>query len=383
MKQYDYIMAGGGCSGLMLALELIKSPLKGKSVLIIDKEKKTTNDRTWCFWETGDNSLEELVFKSWDIANFYGHGFNQEMDLSPYRYKMIRGIDFYTHAYRELDNYPNFEFLNANIEEIKDDGTVITNKGGYKAAFVFNSFHSVNKLNISADYYTLLQHFKGWIIETETETFNPAKMTYMDFRVAKGHETRFCYVLPFSEKKALVEYTLFTDHVLQDSEYDRALEDYISNQLGIHNYRVLEEEFGIIPMSDFPFPRKTGKHVINIGTIGGHTKASTGFTFLRIQKAAREIVKNLVDNKFPLPSPSFISKRFRLYDSILLNVLANETYPAKDIFTELFQKNGSVRVFRFLDEETSLLEEIKIMNLSPKKQFIKAFFQQISKIHKL
>ena len=75
MKRYDYIIAGGGCSGLMLALELINSPLKDKSILIIDKEKKTTNDRTWCFWETGDNHLEKLVFKSWDTANFYGHGF--------------------------------------------------------------------------------------------------------------------------------------------------------------------------------------------------------------------------------------------------------------------------------------------------------------------
>lgn len=383
MKRYDYIIAGGGCSGLMLALELINSPLKDKAILIIDKEKKTTNDRTWCFWETGDNHLEKLVFKSWDTANFYGHGFKQEMNLSPYRYKMIRGIDFYSHVYSELDSYPNFEFLQARIEQITDEGEVITNRGTYQSEYVFNSYHSADQLNISEDYYTLLQHFKGWIIKTGTSTFDPYKMTYMDFRVANGRETRFCYVLPFSEKEALVEYTLFTDQVLENSEYDQALERYIQDHLHIQDYRILEEESGIIPMSDFPFPRKKGKNVINIGTMGGHTKASTGFTFLRIQKAARKIVQNLADGKFPLRSSSLISKRFRLYDSILLNVLVNETYPAKDIFTELFKKNGSVRVFRFLDEETNLFEEIKIMNLSPKKPFIKAFFQQISKIHKL
>ena len=383
MKRYDYIVAGGGCSGLMLALELINSPLKDKSVLIIDKAKKTTNDRTWCFWETGDNSLEKIVFKSWKTANFYGNGFKREMDLFPYKYKMIRGIDFYSHVYKELDSYPNFEFLQANIEEITAQGTVVTNQGTYESVYVFNSFHSVGKVNISDDYYTLLQHFKGWIIETSAPTFEPGKMTYMDFRVAEGSDTRFCYVLPFSEKKALVEYTLFTEKVLEDSEYDRALDKYIRKHLDIRDYRVLDEEFGIIPMSDFPFPKKKGKNVINIGTMGGHTKASTGFTFLRIQKAAKEIVKNMVEGRFPLSPPSLISKRFKLYDSILLNVLANETYPAKDIFTELFKKNGSVRVFRFLDEETNFLEEIKIMNLSPKKQFIKAFFQQLSKIHKL
>lgn len=383
MKRYDYIIAGGGCSGLMLALELINSPLKDKSILIVDREKKNTNDRTWCFWETGNNSLEELVFKSWDIANFYGHDFHQEMDLSPYRYKMIRGIDFYSHVYKKIASYANIEFLQANIEEIKDHGEVITSQGSYHATYVFSSYFVVGDLNISNDYHTLLQHFKGWVIETETTTFYPNKMTYMDFRVAKGPETIFCYVLPFSEKKALVEYTLFTEKILEDNEYDHALESYIREQLDIHNFKVLEEEFGIIPMSDFPFPRKTGANIINIGTIGGYTKASTGFTFLRIQKAAKEIVKSLVNNKFPLPPSSLMSKRFRLYDSILLNVLANESYPAKDIFTELFKKNGSERVFRFLDEKTNLFEEIRIMNLSPKKQFIKAFFQQISKIHKL
>ena len=383
MKRYDYIIAGGGCSGLMLALELIKSPLKDKAILIVDKAKKTTNDRTWCFWEKGNNSLEKLVFKSWDTANFYGNGFDKEMDLSPYKYKMIRGIDFYSYAYKELDNYPNFEFLQANIEKITDQGEVITNLGVYKSEYVFSSYSSVDQLNISEDYYTLLQHFKGWTIKTTTSTFDPGKMTYMDFRVAEGRDTRFCYVLPFSENEALVEYTLFTEHLLQDHEYDDALKNYLQHHLHIHDYQILEEEFGIIPMSDFPFPKKHGEKVINIGTLGGHTKASTGFTFLRIQKATKQIVENLVDNKFPLQSSSLVSRRFRLYDSILLNVLANETYPAKDIFTELFKRNGSVKVFRFLDEETNFLEEIQIMNLSPKKQFIKAFFQQISKIHKL
>ncbi|MDN5214179.1 lycopene cyclase family protein [Fulvivirgaceae bacterium BMA12] len=383
MKQYDYIIAGAGCSGLMLALELTNSRLKDKSVLIIDQEKKNTNDRTWCFWETRENSLEHLVYKSWDVANFYSDDFEQEMDLRPYRYKMIRGIDFYSYVFQQISHYPNFEFLEAKIDEIKTHGEVVTDQGRYQATFVFSSYHLVNTLNIPKSYQTLLQHFKGWVIKTDHDSFDPGKMTYMDFRVAYNRETRFCYVLPFSEKKALIEYTLFTDTLLEDKAYDEALKHYINNQLKIGDYQILEEEFGIIPMSDFPFPQTGGKNVINIGTLGGNTKASTGFTFLRIQKAVKRITKNLADNKYPLSPPSLTSKRFRLYDSTLLNVLANETYPAKDIFTELFKKNGPTKVFKFLDEETNLLEEISIMNLSPKKQFIKAFFQQVLKIHKL
>ena len=55
----------------------------------------------------------------------------------------------------------------------------------------------------------------------------------------------------------------------------------------------MEEEFGIIPMTnaDFPF-FKNGMYYI--GTAGGQTKASTGYTFRFIQKQADAIVEQLI-----------------------------------------------------------------------------------------
>ena len=71
MQNYDYIITGSGASGLMLAYRMAKdSFFDNASILIIDKEKKTSNDRTWCFWENGEGEWDELLHKSWDKILF-------------------------------------------------------------------------------------------------------------------------------------------------------------------------------------------------------------------------------------------------------------------------------------------------------------------------
>ncbi|MDA9638819.1 lycopene cyclase, partial [bacterium] len=50
--KYDFIIAGAGCSGLSLLYKILQTPsLQNKSILVIDKDQKKNNDRTWCFWE--------------------------------------------------------------------------------------------------------------------------------------------------------------------------------------------------------------------------------------------------------------------------------------------------------------------------------------------
>ena len=68
---------------------------KDKKILIIDREEKTKNDRTWCFWEIGDNVFEEIIYRKWKTVNFKGKNFDKNLDIGNYNYKMLRGIDFY------------------------------------------------------------------------------------------------------------------------------------------------------------------------------------------------------------------------------------------------------------------------------------------------
>ncbi|QHT68301.1 lycopene cyclase [Rhodocytophaga rosea] len=374
MEKFDFIIAGAGCAGLSLAYHLSQSPLQHKSILLIDKAPKTQNDRTWCFWENKPNPFEDLVYRQWPVVDFYGTDFHATLPLEPYQYKMIRGIDFYQYVQQHLQPYTTIKFVYGNILAIYDEskGAAVNVDGKiYEADFVFSSLYNWQNQPKKAGNHYLLQHFKGWEVQTETDFFDPAKATLMDFRIEQEKETRFFYVLPLDKRRALIEFTVFSGNLLPADIYTAQLQAYVKEYLHLPAYRVVHEEFGVIPMTDHQFPRTTGKHIIHIGTAGGQTKASTGYTFLRIQQQTQAIVESLVKTGEPYVS-SLAPGRYNIYDSLLLNIMVKNRHSVKDIFTVLFKKNKPGTILKFLDERTTFAEDLKIMSTTPYLPFLKA-----------
>ncbi len=379
--QYDYIFLGAGCASLSIIMRMINSgKFTDKKILLIDKEGKTKNDRTWCFWEKEPGFFEEIIYKKWDHLLFKTDDDTIPLKISPYRYKMIRGLDFYNYCFSSIELQKNIDIIYGNIStgkesvsriKINDEILEVKNE-----AVIFNSIYE--KLEKDKDKFYLLQHFKGWIVETPTERFNADEAVLMDFRVSQQHGTTFAYVLPLSPTKALIEYTLFTEKILPQPEYDNALKNYIEKFLKLNSYRIIDEEFGIIPMTNATFPRKRNG-IYNIGTAGGQTKASTGYTFRFIQKQADSIVKELAAGK-NYSKTNKEHSRFYFYDSTLLHILSKKLLSGKIIFSILFKKNKAEKVLKFLDNESSISEEIKLLNTLPKRVFIKAGFKEFIKI---
>jgi lycopene beta-cyclase len=375
MKKYDFIIAGGGMAGLSLAYYLTQSPLRDRSILILDREQKNRNDRTWCFWENGAGPFESIMFRRWNKVNFHGTTHAGPLDLGSYQYKMLRGIDFYSFVQQELDKWPNIERSQATINRIKDTpqgGFVIANDEPYIADYVFDSTFTLR--TDDPDRHNLMQHFKGWVINTEKPCFDPNQPKIMDFRVEQHGDCRFVYIMPFDTNRALVEFTLFNGKLLTDSEYDADIQHYIANYLDAGAYQIAETEYGVIPMSDTPTEENPSDHIVRIGTSGGHTKASTGYTFQRTQRYLRDIVTNLAETGKPNRKSPWFRNRFKLYDSVLLNVLEKNRHPAADVFTRFYAENKPVTAFRFLDEDTRFLEEVRLFTTMPWWPFTAAFF---------
>jgi lycopene beta-cyclase len=372
---YDYIIAGGGMAGLSLAFLLDKSKLRDKKILIIDREIKNQNDHTWCFWENEKGNFEEIVFRKWNNVWFHGtQEFNKLLNLENYEYKMIRAVDFYECIHAKLKQNNNFEIIQSDILSV-ENGIVKTNLGDFEARdFVFDSSHK--KTYDNPKYQNMLQHFLGFVIETENAAFKPDEATLFDFRVEQKNECRFSYVLPMSEKEALIEFTIFSDNLLERSEYEIELKKYIADVLKIEKYEIKETEFGVIPMSDEPHDQFPDSKTIRIGTSGGFVKPSTGYTFRRTQKSLQEIVGKLESSEkikaLQKPWKSFM-------DSVFLNVLLTKKHSADDVFTSLFMNNPTTRVLRFLDEETSLAEDYRIMRSVPIVPFSKAAIETVIK----
>jgi len=368
--KYDYIIAGAGCAGLSLAMHMIDNDeLSQKKVLIIDRELKLNNDRTWCFWEKGEGLFESIVYKRWEQISFNTEHNYCRYSILPYQYKMIRGIDFYNHCLQSIKKKPNFELVHHSINHLfsSDDSTgVMLGEEWIAAEYVFNSIPPQKPLLNSKEYW-LWQHFKGWLIQIPAPHFDDLVATIMDFRV-QGTEgdSAFCYVLPLSPTLALVEYTLFSHSLLDPPFYEKELLNYINSILGIKDFEILEVEEGKIPMTNYNFDLSQN-NIINIGTNGGQTKGSTGYTFNFIQKHSKQIIENLLHHKKPLIRSS---SKFRFYDSILLRLLDKSIYPADLLFDKLFSRNKIQQVFKFLDNESDIGEDLRIISSLPFKPFL-------------
>lgn len=413
-QNYDIIFAGAGLSGLTLALELVRRPaFRGKRILLLDRDNKKQNDRTWCFWATEDEPLPPVIYRSWELCRFYSPGYHATMDISPYRYCMVRGIDFYKWATSELAKHPNVCRVQTNITGIDThNGHVQTGAGTFSAACIFNSaFTKIPVLPEPSPLYpnppftpgfsgqaihrplpgsrgrlssvSLLQHFKGWLIETPVPAFDSSVLTFMDFRIEQHGETRFVYVLPLTETTALVEFTVFSPALLTAEEYELALQNYVSKYLEIKDFRIIEEEFGVIPMTDYPFPRAVEGKVIHIGTAGGFVKASSGYAFKRTQRKIRNFVDAWERKGHPDPAELRSAWIFRAFDSIFLHVLANQNELGRTIFTDLFQNLPSTLVLRFLDEDSTSMENLRLVSAPPALPFLRAMLKQLPGLHQI
>jgi lycopene beta-cyclase len=378
-EKYDYIIAGSGCAGLSLLYRILNNEtLKKKKILVLDKKLKNENDRTWCFWEQGTGLFESIVYHYWDTLEFKSVDFHNRFDLNRYRYKMIRGIDFYSFVLDYANNFTNVEFRQEGVQSIFSEGAlsfVKTEENTFHADYVFNSTPLLNpKMDTSN---SLLQHFMGWVIETESPVFDETVGTLMDFTVSQSHGTTFMYVLPTNKSRALVEYTFFTPEVLEKEEYIKGLKAYISTSLQINEYIIEEREFGVIPMSKAKFTSSPAPGIINLGTAGGQTKASTGYTFQFVQKRTERIVRELASGARVKGRISFKDKVFTWYDQTMLEVLLSGQMEGRDIFDAMFKKVNPERILAFLGNESTWIDELLIMQSVPTLPFMKSGIKEL------
>ena len=378
MKQYDYIFTGSGLSALMTVYKMILSQkFQTKSILLLDENAKQTNDRTWCFWEQKETLWENSISKKWNSVLFANADFKRNLELHPYQYNKIQGLDFYNQLLELIVNQKNIDFVQEKVLAIEESESIVlvkTESQSYSCSQVFNSIYNPSLVTNQSKYPLLQQHFVGWFIKTEKPIFNPEQATFMDFSVAQKGNTRFMYVLPTSETEALLEYTLFSKDLLSKEEYETKIENYIQ-KLGIQNYKIVEKEFGNIPMTCYPFWKHNTQNVINIGTAGGWTKASTGFTFKNSDQKSTELVSFL---ETQTDFRKFHKKtKFWWYDLLLLDILDQKNETGADIFSALFQKGNAALILKFLDEKTSFWEDLQVIWKCPKGLFINALLKRL------
>lgn len=379
----DIIICGAGMAGLSLLYRAMKSGVwDGKQIIVIDRSDKKTNDKTWSFWKQEDSCFEELIRHRWHQLVFFSNkGDRIALDSGGYTYNSIRSIDFYHAVHTYLQEFSNISFVQSDVVSISSSAagcTLLTPDHTYESTYLFNSIYHQPKPQSGKQYF--LQHFKGVRIKTASPIPPLSEAWLMDFRTGQQNGTTFFYTLPIAHDELFVEYTLFSKSVLSMPEYDHQIKKYINDILHITDYEVLEDEYGVIPMTDHLFERFEG-NIIHIGTAGGDTRASTGYTFTNTQKTVGKILHSFQSEGHPFFKEEHTGLKQQLYDATLLNVLAEGGYQGHELFSDLFKKAPAYRIFAFLDGETSLLQDVFIMRSLKTMPFLQSFIHTV--LHRL
>lgn len=361
---FDYIIAGAGCSGLTMAWQLKEVLQEHETVLVVDKKCADENDRTWAFWTKECGWIKDFKHYEWGNLTVKNNTKTIQFNTGNYTYYMIRCAEYYNKITSALKHDYRYCFVTEEVTNITSDNHLAylsTNSGlSYTCKWLFNScFPGIRNFK-AAGHNNLIQQFCGFYIETEDISFHKNNITFMDFSTPQNGITSFAYVLPLSEKTALVEYVTMAIDFLPVIRIKGMLKTYVHEHLQINNYTITNEECGWIPMTDGRFNPKLGDKVINIGIVGGAIKPSTGYTFLNTQKQINALVEAIRKRKIPIAKKSVLSKRFDLYDATFLYLLNKHPHKGAEILTSLFERNKGTSILKFLNNETSVTEELKI-----------------------
>jgi lycopene beta-cyclase len=355
MKEFDYIIIGGGCAGLSLAYELeIHEKLKDKTLAIIEPREEYKKDKTWSFWKVTPHNFDDCVKKDWENFSINVPNKTNHLECKNYPYQSIDSGLFYQKIINKLRDNKNINFF----KDLKEINSI--------NSFLFNSVPHVKK-----NHDNLWQHFCGVEIETQKDVFDDDIFNLMDFDCDQRESVHFFYTLPYSKNRALVETTWLSkmDSVSQKN-YDEQIKDYIENHLNLKSYKIVYKEEGAIPL--FYTTYEKVKNKINIGTAGGMTRLSTGYTFLNIQEHSKYIRKNI--ENISNTKRYEIGKKYQFLDEVFLRVLENHPQKMSDIFFKMFEASPKT-VIKFLSNKSNFVEDLSIILKMPNKwTFIKALF---------
>ena len=368
MKNYDIVIIGAGCSGLSLAYRLIESSF---NICIIDNTSRENRIRkTWSYWNTYDHPFRHLEKEpnlTLQIKNFE----KTILNCDDYNYCSIDSFDFDEYVLKKIDNCSNitinFEETINNIEEVNDGFHVDMGTGIIQTKYIFDS-----RPNRSLG--DMKQVFKGLFVEFK-EPLKDFIPTLMDF--SNKDKFHFIYSLPMGSNQYLFESTYYSVSKIDKTQMTTEVHEYIKKTYTTQ-YSVIREEYGEIPLSTKVNLNMSDSNIINIGIPAGSTRASTGYTFLNIQKQSDEYVKMLNGYKYVEYPKTFKNKILRKMDNVLLMIIRDEPSKSMSILYSMFEKNTANRTIRFLSDIPTILDILCIVWSMPKLLFIKYAIRSIT-----
>lgn len=372
MPELDAVIVGGGLSGLSLAAHLAANGWGDRSVLIVDDPRLRPCAVSWGFWSAEPGLLGAAAGRTYEQVRVHTMGTSRLLSLGRYRYRVVQRPDLYAVVHAILDRAPGFRFLGGHAERVYDDGDQACVTVGNRTIRCDWAFDSVTAPPPDLPSDARLA-FAGWEIQCARPVFDPATPVLFDFRTPQADGSRFVYILPEDAHRALVELTAFVPRRARPPslvERRNALAEYLTSVLHCGDYHITRAESAVLPLRTHPARRATSR-VLAIGASAGLVKASTGYAYQRIQKDSAAIAESLVQYGHPF-SIRQTRRRYQFLDAVLLNVFDRDPPQLELAFAQLFEANPADRVLRFLDEDSSPMDVLRLMASLPTAPYLRA-----------
>ena len=365
-KIYDYIIIGAGCAGLSLAYRLRNKEFK--ICLIESSSDINLRNKTWSFWDTYETPFNHLVRKKWDKMVIKNKNETKKINCSKFNYQSIDSEEFNNFVLEEIDNNKNIDIkYMSKVLDITNDNNnikVLTKEITYECTHVFDSRPD------SREIY-MWQQFYGVYVKTKEDVFEDNTAILMDFSKLKN-KFHFMYVLPFSKNTALIESTYFSSNKETRCLDDKYIKSYMVSEYKNTEYIIEKKEHGFIPM-DTTICNLSNSYITKIGAYSGATRASTGYTFINIQKQLDSITQSIEigkNNTYKI-NKYFHSFILRKMDSIFLKIIKENPAYMKSALLLLFRGKNHNSQIKFLSDIPGIIDIIKIILRLPKLKFLK------------
>jgi len=376
-SNYDLIIVGGGCAGLSLAMRLAKLGPECPRVAIIERRTSYDHDRTWSYWATESAQLTHLAKSDWKkVLVGTAHG-RVIVDCDKTPYQSIHSDAFYQSALRKISKNKRIDlFLGESTGQIHKKNNlwqVNIQNTSVSAPQVIDTRPPTRE---SGDVPILWQSFSGVEVKCSQNVFDDTTATLMDFSEFAAGEIGFLYLLPFSPTCALIEATVFAKQAKSPGELAAMLDRLVKKSVGSVAYEITYREHFVIPMGLSEHVPHSDSTYVTVGLESGGARASTGYVFQRIQRWANWAVSDIKTGR-PVSGHKPDAWMIRKMDKIFLRVL--ERYPERgpEIFLRLFSMRDSGSVIRFMNDEPTLLDSVRIMSVLPYGIFIKELVRGI------
>lgn len=343
---------GAGCASLSLAARV--SELPDANLHIIEPPYPVQADHVWGFWAMDWlDRTRSLVRKSWHKWAIITEHSNTVMQSADHPYQAISRHQWLAKCREQAVQHGVTFHDSLDAARLDRDAEIFDSRPPKVADGV------------------MLQHFVGFEVRAAAGSFDDSTAILMDFRCDQSRGMHFIYCLPFSDRDALVESTMFSPQQAPPQFYEKAISDWLAKVAKVTDFDITRRETGSIPLGFF------ARHDPELRGIGGNAGAirpSSGYAFAFIQKQIdRALIRVKAGKPLDFTTPH---RKIDLWmDRIFLSVLRHQPQIAPKIFGAMASRLNGDEFAMFLSGEATLGLRLKVILAMPIWPFLRALFR--------